>query len=252
MTQAPGSLDAAVSPPGDPGTTATPPPPPSLEGDGGNTETHPAPTGPGPSGPTQPAPPPRGNGHQLPRMYPLDEIGLTARILCEQLLHALNDPYDPATATTEEAQPGVTLVDRKLAGLRSDARTMLRDLRELAELANVPHPPTGSAEYRDHPVPPGDRPTPGSAAATPDTAAVCESHSGLGEPAQAGASSGSRSDAVPSGAGTGSNPDPIASGVRAAVPGSPGNVSEGAQQAPRKAHRPNGTATARPPGAPAL
>jgi hypothetical protein len=39
----------------------------------------------------------------------------------------------------------------------------------------------------DRPAPPpGDRPTPGSATATPDTAAARESHSGLGEPAQAG------------------------------------------------------------------
>jgi hypothetical protein len=45
-TQIPGPLDAAVSPPGDPGTTATPPsPPPSLEGDGGSAE------------PERPAPP---------------------------------------------------------------------------------------------------------------------------------------------------------------------------------------------------
>ena len=36
--ETPGSSVAVVSPPGDPGTTATPPsPPPSLEGDGGTT-----------------------------------------------------------------------------------------------------------------------------------------------------------------------------------------------------------------------
>jgi hypothetical protein len=117
----------------------------------------PKPAGPGPkpSGPSHPAPtgPPHGNGHALPSLPRLGEIIRDSEHHCQQLLNILGRDYDPASASTVEAWPGMLLADLELANLKSDVRQVLRGL---ADLAGLRHPPAGSAvrvDFEDRPGP---------------------------------------------------------------------------------------------------
>jgi hypothetical protein len=117
----------------------------------------PKPAGPGPkpSGPSHPSPtgPPHGNGHLLPDLPTLGMIIRDAERLGAQMIAVLGRQYDPGSVSDDEAWPGLLLADLKLSAAVSDVREALRQLADLAELR---HPPVGSAvpmDFEDHPGP---------------------------------------------------------------------------------------------------
>jgi hypothetical protein len=189
--------------------------------------------GPKPTGPTHPTPtgPTRGNGHTLPSIpgpcgavntargrvpaaagtgfHSLAQLVADARVAAALLLSVLQRPVDWAAVEPGGAED-ITAGELQLMCARADVKSALYALTALSNL--------------DHPVrfAPGYRPAPGHAI----TGALPVSR---------------ESDDLPPRVAAGASSGPIASGVRAAVPGLyPGSVSEGAHQAPCKAHRTGG------------
>jgi hypothetical protein len=141
----PGPSDAALRPPGDPGTNPDPRGRPFRDDDSAAA------------------------GVGLPT---LGMVIRDAERLCAQLINLLGRDYDPASALNVEAYPGERLADVRLAMLRSD---VIQVARGLADLASLRHPPAGSAvpvQFPDRPSAAGEGRSSGLAATRPPASVV--------------------------------------------------------------------------------